>query len=223
MSFYCPQCGPEDPKTPPQPCLVEPRRGNGIRRFGYVSCKSLTDVFLLVGQSEVAIYAALNAMLAESPAIIGYTGLLGAVELPDPQSLVENLSDCDPASEIVGARDITFNDYNGYDTNSSGTVSPYWEYDMYNTLNKNASNYAFFHVDCNKDLWLYYKKVGSTYVKLPSSFYGYKTTEKVTLNNQTLFKQVIKGKLSFIGDPMGFDVKPLVNLANATGLLANLL
>ena len=222
MSFPCNACGPAAPKKPEVACKVETRLGVCTKRFGYISCASAVDPFSLIGQDEAAVYSALNTMLAVYPNVIGYTGLLSGVEFVDPQSLVENTADCNPGTETVGARDITFNDYNGYDVDGSGTATPYWEYDMYDTLNKNGSNYVYFHVDCNNDLWLYYKEVNGEYYPLGSSFYAYKTMEKTTLGNSTVCKQVIRAKISFIGDPINLAVKPLVNLNNATGLLADL-
>jgi len=190
--------------------------------MGYISCASAVDPFSLIGQDQAAVYTALNTMLALDPQVIGYTGLLMATEFADPQSIVEQTAECLPAVETVGSRDITFSDYNAYDINDSQVSLPYWEYDMYDTLNKNGSNYYFFHVDCNNDLWLYYRDVDGDYLPLATSFYAYKTLEKTAAGNNSICKQVIRGKISFIGDPINMGVKPLVNLNDATGLLADL-
>jgi len=221
----CTVCAPVAPKRPTISCRVNTRTGTCVKRIGYISCASAVDVFALVGQSESAVYTAFNAMLAVSPSVIGYTGLLMATEFVDPQLITEQTAECLPAFETPGTRDITFTDYNGYDVQTSGgtITNPYWEYDMYDTLNKNGSNYYFFHVDCNNDLWLYYKSVNGTIRPVATSFYAFKTNEKKQAGNNSICTQIIKGKISFIGDPINFSVKPLVNISNATGLLANLL
>lgn len=223
MSYPCDTCAPSAPKRPQKACQVNTRKGTCVKRFGYISCASAVDPFSLIGQSQGAVYTALNTMLALDPAVIGYTGLLSTVEFADPQQLIENNADCLPAFIATGSRDITFTDYNGYDVDQSGVALPYFEYDMFETLNQNGSNYVYFHVDCNNDLWLYYKSVNGDYLALGSTFYAYKTQEKLTAGNAVICKQAIKGTISFIGDPINLAVKPLVNLNDATGLLANLL
>lgn len=218
----CTICAPDSPKRPLVSCKVTTRTGTCVKRIGYISCASLVDPFSLIGQSEDTIYTALNTMLALDPQVIGYTGLLMATEFVDPQTIVEQTAECLPAVETPGSRDITFKDYNGYDINESLVSLPYWEYDMYDTLNKNGSNYYFFYVDCNNDLWLFYRTVDGSYLPLATSFYAFKTQEKTQAGNNTICKQVINGKISFIGDPINLSVKPLVNISNATGLLADL-
>lgn len=222
MSYPCTSCAPDAPKRPQKACQVTTRKGTCVKRFGYISCSSAVDPFTLIGQSEGAVYTALNTMLAIDPAVIGYTGLLSSVEFADPQPLIENNADCLPGFITTGTRDITFMDYNGYDVDQSGVATPYFEYDMFETLNANGSNYVYFHVDCNNDLWLYYKSVNGTYLPLSSTFYAYKSEERLSVGNSVVCKQVIKGTISFIGDPINLAVKPLVNLNNATGLLVNL-
>lgn len=222
MSYPCTTCAPGAPKRPEQACLVSTRKGICVKRFGYISCSSAVDPFTLIGQSEGAIYTALNTMLAVDPQVIGYTGLVSEAVFAAPEQLIENNADCLPANITSGSRQITFNDYNGYDVDQSGSALPYFEYDLFETLNVNGSNYVYFHVDCNNDLWLYYKSVGGDYLPLPSTFYAFKDQERLTAGNSIICKQVIRATISFIGDPINLAVKPLVNLNNATGLLANL-
>ena len=223
MSFPCTVCAPEAPKRPQKACQVNVRKGTCVKRVGYISCTSAVDPFTLIGQSENAVYTALNAMLAVNPAVIGYTGLLSNAEFADPQQLIELNADCQPAFITTGTRDITYKDYNGFDVDQSGGDLPYFEYDMYETLNQNGSNYVYFHVDCNNDLWLYYRSVNGSYLPLAASFYAVKSEERLSVGNSIICKQVINVTLSFIGDPINLGVKPLVNLNAATGLLANLL
>lgn len=218
----CTICAPVAPKRPVSACKVVTRTGIGVKRFGFISCASLVDIFSLIGQSEATIYTALNTMLALDPEVIGYTGLLAATEFADPSTITEATADCLPAVESVGSRDITWNDFNGYDLNGSSVVTNYWEFDMYDTLNTNGSNYYYFYVDCNNDLWLFYRTVNGNYLPLAVSFYSYRAQEKTQAGNSTIVRQVIRAKLSFIGDPINMGVKPLVNLNNATGLLAEL-
>lgn len=221
MSFPCTTCAPDAPKRPAQACRIVTRTGTCIKRFGYISCESTVDPFTLIGQDEAAVYTALNTMLGIDPPVIGYTGLVNA-EFGDPQQLIENNAKCLPAQISTGSRDITFRDYNTYDVDQSGNLAPFFELDIYNTLNENGSNYVFFHVDCNNDLWLYYKLVNGDYTQLGTTFYATKNNEELTAGNAIICKQVISGTISFIGDPINLAVKPLVNLNNATGLLANL-
>lgn len=219
----CVNCTVGTPLRPPQlDCnTITPRKGICIKRFGYISCKASLDVFALVGQDQAAVYTALNTIIGEGN--MGWTGLLAAGEWADPQSQVESNAECLAAIETVATRDLTFSDYNGYDTDESGNASVYFEYDMYDLLNNNAANYFLWVIDCNNDFWLFYKSVSGVISAIPGSIYAYKTSEKTQVGNTTVCKQVIKAKVSFIGDAIGFKVKPLVNVTEATGALAELL
>ena len=221
-------CLPPINITIPSVCTITPRRGQCIKRVGWVSCN--TALQITTGLNPDTVTAATNTLLIANlntnitNFTMGWTGHLSKVEWSEPEKNDEFLSDCSPKVVDYAGRTLTFEDLNGFETiRTSATLTParnYSEYDFYANFQQYASQRNFFYVDCNNDLWLLYRNralntVAVTFLNATVS--SYRAIEMKEVGSTKVCTQVIKTVINFDRDPLNFSVKPLGNIGLATG------
>lgn len=196
-------------------CEADPRRKRSLYKIGFYKCSTVLPSPLTCANLET---------LITSKALV-FTSPLEGVAFAEPQIAERKLNDCDPTSQIVVGRELTFNDRYKV-TIPAIPGDPGVKEDKYADL-------AFWKN--KKDLSLQLRVVflycdGSIEIPkdddgkpLSSTFLIYRDYERVTEGTDENIYEVKRGTIRFKGDPLSFNPPDLEIAGSECSDLAELL
>lgn len=162
------------------------------------------DIAIPVGDDD-AVALALSDLLAAGT--IGVTGKLKNFQFSDPQSTDQSFTDCDVPEPIYTQRDLTFEDFNKFDTAPGGGIVPYYDRNFWAGVTLSGQKWNYGYTTCDGKLYLLTDRLGTFF---DGKLTVFKSEDRGTANK---IYEVKKGTIRFLGDPeSGFNT-PFIDLA----------
>lgn len=157
-----------------------------------------------------AIAASLVTLLAANT--VGATGKLRNFTMGDPQTTDLTFDDCDPSTQLVTQRDLTFEDFNAIDVEDDGvTASPYYDRLFWRTVAA-QQKWNFGYTTCDGKLYVYTNAAGTAFMN--GILTVFQSEDRSVANK---IYEVKKGTVRFQGDPLGHFPVPLIDLSLYVG------
>lgn len=163
--------------------------------------------------SDTAIAAALTTLLAAGK--IGSSGKLKNFAFGDPAVTAQTFADCDPATDVVTGRDLSFEDWNAFpilDTESGAVITSYGDRQFWRTI-KSEGKYNWGYTTCEGKLYLFMNQSKTAFMTGLLSIF--KAEDRSTAN---MVNEVKKGKIAFLGDPEEQFPEPFLDLSQHLSL-----
>lgn len=183
-------------------CDPNPRRKRSLFKIGFYLCSTTLPTPLTCASLET---------LMESNAIV-WTSPLQGVTFAEPQLADVRLNDCDPASQFVVGRELTFNDHYKVTIPASGTdpvipANPFGDLEFWKNKKQLSLQLRVIFLYCDGSIEIPKDDDGKP---LASTFLIYRDYERVTEGNDENIYEVKRGVIRFKGDPLGFNKPDLI-------------
>lgn len=156
-----------------------------------------------------AIAASLTTLLAAGK--IGASGKLKNFLFGDPQTAEQSFADCDPATQIITGRSLTFEDWNAFQTlddeDPEIVLDEYADRTFWRTI-KADGKYNWGYTTCDGKLYLFTNVPGTAF--MTGTLTLIKGEDRSAAN---YVYEVKKGTINFLGDPEETLPAPYIDLS----------
>lgn len=159
--------------------------------------------------NDVAVAAALTTLLAAGK--IGATGKLKNFLFGDPQTADQSFADCDPTTQIITGRSLTFEDWNAFKTYDEETTTlvtdEYADRSFWRAI-KADGKFNWGYTTCDGKLYLFTNVEGTSF--MTGTLTLVKGEDRTAANS---VYEVKRGTINFLGDPEETLPAPFIDLS----------